>query len=112
MEVVGAMRRGGIFHKIADKNTGRTQISLVGRSRERRVLRIMSSLQNFLDAILLTKPERAGPIPDWEGGMVVRCVLDILSWKPSLTSQTKTGRFGLGMKVLGWKGVVCYNNNL
>ena len=58
------MGRGGIFHKIADKNTGRTQISLVGRSRERRVLRIMSSLQNFLDAILLTKPERAGPIPD------------------------------------------------
>ena len=77
---------------------------MVGRNRERRVLRIMSSLQNFLDAILLTKPERAGPIPDWEGRVVMRCILDILSWKPSLTSQTKTCRFGLWMKVIGWKG--------
>ena len=55
------------------------------------------SLQNFLGAILLTKPERAGPIPDWEGGVVMKWILDILSWKLSLTFQTKTCRFGLWM---------------
>ena len=78
----------GYFERQADQDTGRTRIILVGRSREMRALRVMSSLQNLLGAILLTKSERAGPIPDWEGRVVMRCVLHILSWKPSLTCQT------------------------
>lgn len=72
-----------------------------------------NSLQNFLDAIFLPEAERAGQIPGWEGGVVMSCILGILSWKLSLTSQTKICSSELWMRVLGWKWgyILKYINN-
>lgn len=39
------------------------------------------------------------------------CILNIVSWETSLTSQTKIRRTGVWMGVLGWRGIF-YNNNL
>ena len=49
---------------------------MAGRSREEGDVKD-NSLQNFLDALLLTEAERAGQIPDWEGGVVMSWILDI-----------------------------------
>lgn len=103
------MKRSGIFQEIGGKME-RTQVSLAGRSRGEGGVKDHSLLK-FLDAVLLAKAGSAGRIPDGEVGWVMSYILNILSWKPSLTSQTKLCRTGVWMRVLGWRGLF-YNNNL
>lgn len=57
----------------------------------------------------MTEVGNSGQIPDWEVGVIMGYIWDILSWQSSLTSQTKIWMSRVWMRVLDWREIF-YNN--